>query len=76
MPLLGRSETQNSKKFFLRIKARRGTKIGVVALAREVLCILYHLLFRQETYHDDLLEKPRCIKHFSIHSTTSMNFDE
>lgn len=27
------------KKFFLRVRARRGTKIGVVALARKVLCI-------------------------------------
>jgi len=43
------------KNFFLRIKARRGIKIGVVALARKVPCILYHLLIRQETYHDDLL---------------------
>jgi len=41
---------QNSrlKKFFLRIKARRGTKIGVVALGRKVLCILFHLIISQE----------------------------
>ena len=64
------------KKFFLRIKARRGTKIGVVALARKVLCILYHLLIHQETYHDDLLGKPRKIKHLSAYSTTSMSLDE
>ena len=69
---------QNSrlKKFFLRIKVRRGTKIGVVALARKVLCILYHLLIRQEIYQDDLLGKPRCVKHPSVHSTTSMSLDE
>jgi len=64
------------KKFFLRIKARRGTKIGVVALARKVLCILYHLLIRQELYQDDLLGKSRSIKHPCLHSTVSMNFDE
>jgi transposase len=63
------------KKFFLRIKARRGTKIGVVALARKVLCILYHLLIHQEIYHDDLLGKPRKIKHLSAYSTTSMSLD-
>ncbi len=50
------------KKFFLRIKARRGAKIGIVALARKVLCILYHLLIRREFYQDDLLSKPRHIK--------------
>jgi transposase len=64
------------KKFFLRIKARRGTKIGVVALARKVLCILYHLLIHQEIYHDDLLGKPGKIKHLSAYSTTSMSLDE
>ena len=64
------------KKFFLRIKARRGTKIGVVALARKVLCILYHLLIHQEIYHDDLLGKPRKIKHLSAYSTTSMSLEE
>jgi transposase len=64
------------KKFFLRIKARRGTKIGVVALARKVLCILYHLLIHQEIYHDDLLGKPRNIRHLSAYSTTSMSLEE
>jgi transposase len=64
------------KKFFLRIKARRGTKIGVVALARKVLCILYHLLISQELYEEDLLRKPRFTKHFDAHSTTSMSLDE
>ena len=65
------------KKFFLRIKARRGTKIGVVALARKVLCILYHLLISRELYQDDLLDKPRSIKHYPcLHSTVPMSLDE
>jgi transposase len=63
------------KKFFLRIKARRGLKIGVVALARKVLCILYHLLINQEPYHDDYCE-PRKIKRYSSCSTISMSLDE
>jgi hypothetical protein len=69
---------QNSrlKKFFLRIKARRGTKIGVVALGRKVLCILFHLIISQELYQDELLSKPRNSKHISTHSTTSMSLGE
>jgi len=63
------------KRFFLKIKARRGTKIGVVALARKVLCILYHLLISQETYQDDLLSKPRSSKYSNLQST-SMSLDE
>ena len=68
---------QNSrlKKFFLRVKARRGMKIGVVALARKVLCILYHLLISQETYQDDSLSKPRSVRYSNVQST-SMSLDE
>jgi len=64
------------KRFFLRVKARRGMKIGVVALARKVLCILYHLLVHQEFYHDELLGRPRSIKHSTASLTTSMSLDD
>lgn len=64
------------KKFFLRIKARRGAKIGIVALARKVLCILYHLLVSRELYQDDLLNKPRCIKNPRSHPIAAMDLDE
>jgi hypothetical protein len=33
-------------------------------------------MIRQETYHDDLLGKPSCVKHSSVRSTTPMNIDE
>jgi len=64
------------KKFFLRIKARRGAKIGIVALARKVLCILYHLLVHRELYQDDSLGKPRCIKKPRLQSIEAMDLDE
>ena len=48
------SRTKNSKlkSFFLRIKAKKGTKVAVVALARKVLCILHHLLVNREMYEE------------------------
>ena len=64
------------KKFFLRIKARRGTKIAVVALARKVLCILYHLLINQELYQYDLIDKPKRIRPPYMLSTKSLSLDE
>ena len=64
------------KKFFLRVKARRGAKIGIVALARKVLCILYHLLVSRELYQDDLLNKPRCIKKPCLHPIAAMELEE
>ena len=63
------------KKFFLRIKSRRGAKIGVVALARKVLCILHHLMINRETYQDDSIDKPRAIRYSRIESA-SLSLDE
>jgi transposase len=40
------------RKFYLRVKARRGAKVAIVALARKILCILYHLLMNQEMYEE------------------------
>jgi transposase len=47
------------RKFFLRVKARKGHNVAVVALARKVLCILHHLLMNQEIYQEDGIEKSR-----------------
>jgi transposase len=49
------SRTKNSKlkRFFLRIQAKKGSKVAAVALARKVLCILHHLLINQEMYQED-----------------------
>lgn len=41
------------KKFFLKIRAKKGHLVAIVALARKVLCILYHLLVNQEMYEED-----------------------
>jgi transposase len=40
------------RKFYLRIRARRGANVAIVALARKILCILYHLLTNQEMYEE------------------------
>lgn len=53
------------KKFSLMVKASRGAKIGIVALARKVLCIPYYLLIQREFYQDDLLKEPQMHKGFS-----------
>ena len=50
------------RKFFLRIKARKGHNVAVVALARKILCILYHLLMNQEMYQEDGVTKSRQYK--------------
>jgi transposase len=40
------------RKFYLRVRARRGANVAIVALARKILSILYHLLVNQEMYEE------------------------
>jgi transposase len=40
------------RKFYLRIRARKGAKVAIVSLARKILCILHHLLMNQEMYKE------------------------
>ena len=40
------------RKFYLRVRARRGANMAIVALARKILCILHHLLMNQEMYEE------------------------
>ncbi len=58
------SRTKNSvlKKFFLKIKAKKGAKKAAVALARKVLCILHHLLINREMYEENGNTKSKPIK--------------
>ena len=58
------SRTRNSrlKSFFLRLKAKKGAKKAVIALARKVLCILHHLLVNRERYEEKGNLKPKTIK--------------
>lgn len=50
------------RKFFLKVKAKKGYNVAVVALARKILCILHHLLMNQELYQEDGVEKSRSTK--------------
>jgi hypothetical protein len=40
------------RKFYLRIRGSKGANVAIVALARKILCILYHLLMNQEMYEE------------------------
>jgi hypothetical protein len=39
------------------VKAKKGSNVAVVALARKVLCILHHLLINKEMYKEDGINK-------------------
>jgi transposase len=64
------------KRFFMRVSAKSGRNVAAVALARKVLCILYHLLMNREDYQEPEVEKtkpkiPSCISPISM-----MDIDE
>lgn len=40
------------RKFYLRVRARRGANVAIVAQARKILRILHHLLMNQEMYEE------------------------
>jgi len=54
------------KSFFLRIRAKKGTNIAAVALARTVLCIVHHLLTVQEIYQGEQHDKDDEVEYLRI----------
>jgi transposase len=45
------------RAFYLRLRAKKGEKIAVVAVARKMLCIIWHLLKEGEMYAEDVFVK-------------------
>ena len=45
------------RAFYLRVKARKGEKTAVVALARKILTIIYHILVNREPYVEEDFKK-------------------
>ena len=53
LTLLPRRWTDSKlRKFYLRVRARKGANVAILALARKILCILHHLLTNQEMYEE------------------------
>ena len=65
------------RKFYLRVKAKRGANVAIVALARNILCILYHLLMNQEMYEESgVAKRTRSVKFDSSSSQRVLTAQE
>ena len=65
------------RRFYLRIKARSGHNVAIIALARKILCILYHLLMNREKYvEDDGCKKSRSKRSYRTSSPKVMDIQE
>lgn len=73
---ISRMKDSKLKRFFTRIQKKKGSKIAAVALARKVLCIIFHLLSNQETYQDDSTKKDKSIKLGKIQPPAEMSLNE
>lgn len=69
--IIARSGSSKLKKFFLRIQGKKGTKKAIVALARKLVCILHHLLFKREKYLDGDAAKTKKTKKVDIDMNSS-----
>jgi transposase len=69
---IARTNKFELKGFFQRVQAKKGT----VALARKVLCILYHLLMNREIYQEDDLIKTKSVDIDTSPLSTKMGFEE
>lgn len=72
------ARTGNSKlrRFFQRIKAKKGSKVAAVALARKVLCMLHHLLTKREMYQEEGIQKNIKMDFKDTVSSIEMGLDE
>jgi len=52
-----RVKNSQLREFYLRVKARKGEKTAVVALARKILTIIYHILVNREPYVEEGFKK-------------------
>jgi len=72
----GRTVNTTFRKFFNRIAYRKGGNTATVALARKILCILWHLLINKELYVDPLKNtkstKPPIVQKFSKNSSSDV----
>ena len=59
---ISRTKDCRLNQFYLKIQAKKGPKVAAVALARKVLCILYHLLVNKEDYEEEGFKKWRTPK--------------
>ena len=72
---MARMNKSKLKRFFLKVKAKKGSKVAAVALARKILCILYHLLVNREIYQDEAIKKIKLVD-ISRSSLTELSLEE
>jgi transposase len=58
------------------VRAKKGYKVAIVALARKLLCIIHHHLVNQELYEEEGIRKHIKMDKFEPSKTARMDLDE
>jgi len=74
--VIARGRNSKLKRFFLRVKSKKGSNVAVVALARKILCILHHLLTNREMYQEEGINKKVKIDIGNEFSQREMDLEE
>lgn len=73
---IARSNRSKLKRFFRRVQAKKGYNVAAVALARKVLCILFHLLMNREVYQEDDVIKTKSVGIDTAPLSKKIGFEE
>src|SRR5271157_337730 len=70
--VVARMGNSRLSRFFQKLKGRKNYNVAITALARKLICLIYHLLINQELYQEDDCEKrepkPESCDHASSYS--------
>ncbi len=50
--IIAKMSSNRLSRFFRRLSARKNYNVAIVALARKLISLIYHLLINQELYHE------------------------
>jgi len=73
---VGRSRNNSLKSFFQRKEPVIGKGKAIVALARKIVVVIWHLLTNDEVYDDGIYKKSPQPKHISVKIPTNVTMEE
>ena len=65
---LSRMKNTRLTRFFQRLSKKKEHNVAIIAVARKLICLIYHLLINQELYQEDECRKRRSSQDKSCHA--------
>ena len=65
---ISRMKNTRLTRFFQRLSKKKEHNVAIIAVARKLICLIYHLLINQELYQEDECRKRRSSQDKSCHA--------